>query len=186
MAIIRSQSLYVLFLHPWDENGLRMYGYVCEKREKPTCFVTLTAAITQIHSDGYLSLLTEEQLSSSPSSNESSSQGSAYSSGSTPDFGQGSGSGVVSGVTESGVMESADPKGNLTTLFSTDEPLIGVLLTDVDTSGTGDVYYRYGALYFVGMGVGFLYCVGGREVPASALYCIDGSLDMMIMRMRIE
>ena len=70
-------------------------------------------------------------------------QGSTSSgSSSTSGVGPGSGSGVTgSGVTGSGVTGD-NSKGNLTTLFSTADPLIGVFLTDVDTSGTGDVYYR--------------------------------------------
>ena len=42
----------------------------------------------------------------------------------------------------SGVSDSGS-KGNITTLFSTMDPLIGVFLTDVDTTAVGDVFYQY-------------------------------------------
>ena len=43
----------------------------------------------------------------------------------------------------SGVSDIYYSKENITTLFSSSDPLIGVFVTDVDTTGVGDIYYQY-------------------------------------------
>ena len=50
--------------------------------------------------------------------------------------------GSYSGPTGSSAVSGSESKGNITTLFSTMDPLIGVFLTDVDTTGVGDVFYQ--------------------------------------------
>ena len=73
----------------------------------------------QVHSNGYISVQDSQgSFSGSPGSQSAS--------------GQQSGSGSGSGS-----------KGNIMTLFSTMDPLIGVFLTDVDTTAVGDVFYQY-------------------------------------------
>ena len=74
----------------------------------------------QIHTNGYMTFGT--------SSTTDSSTGSGSSGESVPVFAE-----------SSGLLGS---KGQPTTLFSTSVPILGVFISDVDTTGTGNISYR--------------------------------------------
>ena len=56
-----------------------------------------------------------------------------------------------SATSASGELESGSTqyKGQPTTLFSTSVPILGVFISDVDTTGTGNISYRLTALIII-------------------------------------
>ena len=83
---------------------------------------TLSLSIDQIHTNGYLSF---------GATNSGTSASGELESGSTQ---------------YSGLLGS---KGQPTTLFSTSVPILGVFISDVDTTGTGNISYRLTALIII-------------------------------------
>ena len=77
---------------------------------------TLSLSIDQIHTNGYLS------------------------------FGATNSATSASGELESGSTQYSGSDGQPTTLFSTSVPILGVFISDVDTTGTGNISYRLTAL----------------------------------------
>jgi hypothetical protein len=142
----------LLFLPPLvrDASAAELFPYrsggeTLERGDEETVTVSLATSFpflgqnysqATVHSDGFISLqLTTDSAQPTGGSSSGSAQIPASSSGSgaTP-------TGVGSGVSGSGVQDSA--KENITALYSSSGPVVGVFLTDVDTSGMGDVYYR--------------------------------------------
>ena len=112
--------------------------------------------LLQVHSNGYISLHKSQDSGSGSGSGSTGSSGFQSASGVPGSSGSQSASGVpgssgsqsASGV-QSGSGSGSGSKGDITTLFSTMDPLIGVFLTDVDTTAVGDVFYQYVLDYIV-------------------------------------